>query len=103
MFQVKHNPERSRYELWVDGRLAGKADYDADESTVVFFHTEVAPPLRGRGLGEELIRGALDDVRTRGSAVEPQCWFVAQFIRQNPGYADLLAGRNIRGILEIAH
>ena len=39
MFQVKHNPERSRYELWVDGRLAGKADYDADESTVVFFHT----------------------------------------------------------------
>jgi uncharacterized protein len=89
--EVKHNAERSRYELWIDERLAGIAEYDAAGSTVVFFHTEVAPLLRGRGLGEELIRGALDDVRTRGDTVIPRCWFVAQFIRQNPGYADLLA------------
>ena len=90
-FEVKHNAERSRYELWVDGRLAGKADYDKSGSATVFFHTEIAPSLRGQGLGEELVRNALDDVRAAGGAVVPRCWFVAGFIDQNPDYADLLA------------
>jgi predicted GNAT family acetyltransferase len=33
----------------------------------------------------------LDDVRARGHTVVPRCWFVAEFIEQNPSYADLLA------------
>jgi predicted GNAT family acetyltransferase len=89
--EVKRNSPRSRYEVWVDGRMVGKADYRLTGSTVVFFHTEVAPSLRGRGIGEELARGALDDVRATGREVEPQCWFFAQFIDDHPTYADLLA------------
>jgi hypothetical protein len=47
--------------------------------------------MRNRGLGAELVRGALDDVRRNGRTVVPQCWFVAQFIDEHPEYADLLA------------
>jgi predicted GNAT family acetyltransferase len=89
---VTKNPTRNRYELYVDGKLVGKAEYEAVGNTLVFPHTEITPPLRGRGLGEQLVREALDDVRRQGHSVVPRCWYVAQFIHDHPDYADLLAG-----------
>lgn len=89
---VRHNAERSRYELWVDRELAGIADYSAAGTTVVVFpHTEITPALRGQGLAAILVQGALDDVRAAGHTVDPQCWYVAQFIDAHPEYQDLLA------------
>ncbi|MGH9031146.1 MAG: GNAT family N-acetyltransferase [Acidimicrobiia bacterium] len=89
--EVRHNPGRERYEITVDGELAGVADYRLDGDTFVFPHTEIHRSMRNRGLGAELVRGALDDVRHQGGTVVPRCWFVAQFIREHPEYADLLA------------
>jgi uncharacterized protein len=89
--QVEHRSERSRYELLVDGTLVGVADYDElDDGVLVFPHTEIDRARRGQGLGAVLVQGALDDVRRRGKTVVPQCWYVAQFIREHPGYRDLL-------------
>ena len=88
--EVRHNAARSRYEISLDGRLAGIADYRADGDTVVFPHTEIEPAMRNQGLGAELVRGALDDVRARDGRVVAQCWYVAEFIDQHPEYADLL-------------
>jgi predicted GNAT family acetyltransferase len=89
--EVRHAPERSRYELWLDGELVGIADYRIDGDRVVFPHTEIVRHLRGRGHGAELVRGALDDVRGTGRTVVPRCWYVADFLDANPGYADLRA------------
>jgi predicted GNAT family acetyltransferase len=88
---VRRNDERSRYEL-VDGdEVVAIADFDDRGDVVVFPHTEVRPELRGNGLGERLVRGALDDVRRRGASIVPACWFVADFVRANPEFEDLLA------------
>ena len=89
--EVRNNPQQARYEIAVDGELAGVADYRLDGDTFVFPHTEIDPSMRNRGLGAELVRGALDDVRRNGGTVVPRCWFVAQFIDEHPEYADLLA------------
>jgi predicted GNAT family acetyltransferase len=89
--EVTNDAEASRYELRLDGRLVGIADYRTTGTTVVFSHTEIDPPLRGRGLGAELVRAALDDVRAAGLTVVPLCWYVAQYIDEHPEYADLLA------------
>src|SRR4051794_699202 len=88
--QVRKNDERSRYELIVGGRVAGIANYRAQGNRIVFPHTEILPDLRGRGLGAVLVRGALDDVRGTDKTVVPACWFVAEFIEQNPEYQALL-------------
>ena len=89
--QVRHNADRSRYELFLDGTRVGVADYRVDGATVVFPHTEIVRALRGQGLGAALVRGALDDVRTTGRSVRASCWYVAQFIDENPEYRDLLS------------
>jgi predicted GNAT family acetyltransferase len=88
--EVRHNAEASRYELYVDGELAGIADYTITGDRIVFPHTEIDPSRRGQGLGAELVRGALDDVKPRGRAVVPRCWYVAEFIDANPDYQPLL-------------
>ena len=88
---VRHNLAKSRYELLVDDELTGIADYRAEGDHLVFPHTEITRQMRGQGLGERLIRHALDDVRRRNSKVVPLCWFVREFIDDNPDYADLKA------------
>lgn len=90
--RVQHNADRSRYELFVDGQLAGLADYERrGDGVLVFPHTEIDSSRRGQGLGSTLVRGALDDVRASKGSIEARCWFVAQFIDEHPDYRELLA------------
>jgi uncharacterized protein len=92
MAGVTRNDERQRYELVIDDRVVGVADYEmVDESTMVLPHTEIDSRERGRGLGAVLVQGVLDDARARGAKVVPACWFVREFIEQHPDEADLLA------------
>lgn len=88
---VRNNSDDSRYELVVDGTVAGIADYSIVGDRVVMPHTEIARSRRGQGLGAVLVRGALEDVRCSGRTVVPHCWYVAQFIDENPEFGDLLA------------
>lgn len=87
---VTDNPRELRYELQVDGELAGWIRYSRRPGAVVLIHTDVDPRLEGRGLGGRLVEGALDDLRARGLEVVPVCPFVADFIGRHPEYVDLV-------------
>ena len=89
--EVRHAPEASRYEIRKDGRVVGIAEYVDRGDVLVFHHTEIAAPRRGDGLGAELVRGALDDVRARGGRIVPTCSYVAEFVDEHPEYRDLVA------------
>jgi predicted GNAT family acetyltransferase len=93
---VRHNESSSRFELVVDGELIGIADYRIRGDRIVMPHTEITPSRRGRGYGDVLVRGALDQIRPTGRTVVPTCWFVAQFIETHPEYGDLLAADDAR-------
>jgi len=86
--RVVDNPAELRYELDDDGTLAGEIRYRRVPGGLALVHTEVDP--KRHGLGTEIVRGALDDMRERGLKVVPVCPFVAAFIRRHPEYADLL-------------
>ena len=85
-------PDWSRFEIHVDGRLAGFAQYRLkDAGLIVFTHTEIDDAFEGRGLGSTLIRAALDAARSRGLAVRPDCPFVRAYIARHPDdYLDLV-------------
>jgi uncharacterized protein len=87
---VVDNPAEQRYELRVDGAVAGFAAYRAGDAADTFTHTEVDPAYEGRGLGSVLVRGALDQARARGRAVRPACPFVRSFVERHPDYLDLV-------------
>ncbi len=87
---VRNDEERRRYEIVVDGKVAGFAQYVTRPGRVIFVHTEIADEFEGRGLGSALARAGLDDVRARGLAVVPLCPFIAAFIDRHPEYDDLV-------------
>jgi uncharacterized protein len=87
---VTNNTARHRYEIEVNGELAGFTDYKPLNSQLAFVHTEIDPKFGGQGLGSILVREALDDVRSHGSGVLPFCPFTHAFIGKHPEYLDLV-------------
>ena len=83
-------PDRSRYELSIDETVVAYAEYQPSGDRVAFTHTFTDPRQRGRGLAAILVRGALDDMHRQNKLVDPQCWYVAQYIDEHPEFGDLL-------------
>ena len=94
---VDDNRTRQRFEIRLDGNLAGFADYQLrvgdppGERVLMFTHTEVDAAQRGGGIATELIGAALAQVRADGGKVLPMCSFVADYVDRHPEYADLVA------------
>jgi predicted GNAT family acetyltransferase len=89
--EVVHNPQEQRYEIHVDGVLAGFTIAEERGDTVLFPHTEVFDEFEGQGLASVLVAGALDDVRGRGKRVVATCPYVRRFISKHADYQDLVA------------
>ena len=87
---VVDNPGADRFEITVDGELAGFAAYERDGSTVSFTHTEIEPRFEGKGLGSTLARGALDATRAEGRSALPFCPFIRGYLERHPEYVDLV-------------
>ena len=90
-YELTNNSDAERYELIDDGRVVGIAEYRVQGDVVVLPHTEVVAELQGNGLGAILVQGVLDDICAAGRTVVPRCWYVAQYMREHPETADLLA------------
>ncbi|WP_336632369.1 MULTISPECIES: GNAT family N-acetyltransferase [unclassified Microbacterium] len=80
--QVVRNDEAQRYEITVDGTVAGFTEFEPDaEGRLVFPHTSIDPAFGGRGLGTRLIAEAMADVAARGETVVPVCSFVVKYLK----------------------
>ena len=61
-----------------------------NETTLDFVSTYVPHVLRGRNVGTQLVRYALDYAREKGLSVVPSCWFVGSVVERHPEYRELL-------------
>lgn len=88
---IEHVESRDRYVLSIEHEPIGKAVYHDRGDTRVLTHTEIDEDREGEGLGSQLVKFALDDIRDAGLKVEPQCPMVAAYIEKHREYADLVA------------
>jgi predicted GNAT family acetyltransferase len=84
---VADSPERERYEVTVDGELAGYLEYRDRGGRRILVHTQVDRAHAGRGLGGRLAKAALDDVTERGMGAVARCPFVRAWVGRHPEYA----------------
>jgi predicted GNAT family acetyltransferase len=89
--EVTENPDKARFEIAVDGELAGFALYHLRGNQIAFTHTETDDRFRGRGLAGQLARSALDTARERHLTVLPYCPFVKSWIASHRDYQDLVS------------
>ena len=79
---VQDNPASDRFELAVDGETAFLENERTDVA-IRFNHTEVPVAFRGRGLGDQLVRGALDLAHAEHLRVIPLCPFVRAYMEKH--------------------
>ena len=80
-----------RYRLLLNGAEVGFIDYDpVGDTSILIKHAEIAQEHEGKGLGSQLVRNALDDIRRRGLTVIPICPYTLNFIRKHREYIDLV-------------
>jgi predicted GNAT family acetyltransferase len=87
---VQDNPTSSRFEITVDGELAGFVDYRKDGDEYALPHTRIFTQFEGQGLGSTLVSGALSEIAHRGGTVLPYCPFVPKVIRDHPEFVKLV-------------
>ncbi|QLY30907.1 GNAT family N-acetyltransferase [Nocardia huaxiensis] len=88
--EVRKNSALDRFELYVDGYLAGVASYQDTASERAFVHTEIYPQHEGLGYGRKLVQGALDQTRSEGLGILPMCPMVHHFVESRPDYLALV-------------
>ena len=86
---ILHNERAHRFEATVNGLLS-RITYIRSGDSIIFNHTEVPPPLEGRGLAARLTRTALEFARANHLRVVPQCPYVSHFLRKHPEFQDLV-------------
>ncbi len=93
MVDIVRNDDASRYEAWIDGEVAGFAEFQLTDELIVFTHTEVDSAFEGQGVGSALAQFALDDVKAGGRRkVLPLCPFIKAWIGRHPDYVSLVYG-----------
>lgn len=88
---VTNSPDRERYVADIEGEVVGFTVYHIRHGGIYFFvHTEIVPGYEGKGIGETLVREALDDVHSMGGTIVPLCPYVAAFVQKHPEYDNLV-------------
>ena len=90
---VEHHPDEQRF---VVREPEGEAEltYTLPERGVIDLqHTSADDALRGRGVGEALVRAALGHARRAHLRVIPSCRFVRHWLSRHPEEQDVLARR----------
>lgn len=81
---------KGRYRMVVDGVEAEMTYSRAGTGLIIIDHTDVPAALRGRKVGERLVRRAVEDARRDGIAILPLCPFAKAQIDRHPEWQDVL-------------
>ncbi|MBB3937332.1 DUF5996 family protein [Aureimonas phyllosphaerae] len=81
---------KGRYLIVIDGAEAEMTYSRAGQRLLIIDHTEVPAALRGRKVGERLVRQAVEDARRDGTALIPLCPFAKAQIDRHPEWQDVL-------------
>ena len=82
---VTHNESKKRFEVALGGRTAF-AEYRLEGDRMIFTHTEVPPPFRGRGIAKKLVLAGFDAATRNDLKIVPLCSYVARVLRDHPQF-----------------
>ena len=78
--------------VWTqDGKRLAEMTYSVAGSRVIIDHTRVDELLRGKDVGAQLVRAAVEWARAENVKLLPLCPFAKSVFGKTPAYADVLA------------
>ena len=76
-----------------DGEWIAEMTYRkiAGGSTIIIDHTEVDKSLQGKGVGNDLVKAAVDFARKNNLKIVAQCSFAKKVFDETPEFQDVLS------------
>lgn len=90
--RIEHDAANRRFVAHLDEGDAYLAYQPVGARALDLQHTVVPEAARGAGVGESLVRAAMDHARATHQQVVPTCPFVASWIEEHPEAQELVAG-----------
>lgn len=91
---IQHDKAGKKFIVVIDGKVSTLA-YKVlpGEKILDYYSTFVPPELRGRHIGDDLVKYALDYAKENHYKIIPSCPFVEKIIDRNPKYKIVLANK----------
>jgi len=80
---VVNNPQKRQFEIQL-GQEIGLLAYRQRPGQIELMHTEVPMSQRGKGIGEKIVKFALEYARQNQLEVIPSCKFVQAYLKRHP-------------------
>ena len=86
MMQIQHDEHGRKGAFYIDedGEWIAELTYVKDEGTMTIDHTEVDEKLRGEGIGEDMVKAAVEYARKEGLKIKPDCPYARKVIERTP-------------------
>lgn len=91
--QIKNENDGKRGSFFIEesGKRIGEMQYMfAGPVKMVIVHTEVDEAYQGNGLGDQLVKVAVDYARKHHKKISPLCHFAKKRLEATPEYSDVL-------------
>ena len=76
-----------------DGEWIAELTYIRNNGVMTIDHTEIDEKLRGEGIGQDMVKAAVEYARESGLKINPVCPYAKKVIERTPEFQDVLEGR----------
>jgi uncharacterized protein len=83
MLRIHHDSVAHRLSTELQGQTA-HLDYELEGTVMCVTHTQVPPPIGGRGVAAELMRSALELAAANGWTVTAACSYAVAYMTRHP-------------------
>ena len=90
LIEREETATKGRYVVRLEGAEAEMTYSRTGESLIIIDHTAVPDALRGRSVGQALVRRGVEDARREGRKIFPLCPFARAQIARHPEWQDVL-------------
>lgn len=90
--EIQHDEHGRKGAFYIDedGEWVAELTYIRNEGTITIDHTEIDEKLRGEGIGEDMVRAAVQFARANGLKVRATCPYAHKVIERSPELQDVL-------------
>ena len=92
-FEVKQSETESKGSYYIESdseKIAEMTYSKAGTDRIIIDHTEVDESYKGKGLGEMMVRKAVEDARANNISIVPLCPFARSVFNKNEELKDVL-------------
>jgi predicted GNAT family acetyltransferase len=94
MMQIQREQHGRKGAFFIDEDgewIAEMTYFQSAPGQITIDHTEVDEKLQGEGIGEDMVREAVNYARENGLKIKPACPYVKKVINETPEFQDVLA------------